>query len=92
MDKFRNEKYLEIQKELDAVVSLWPDVMACYTLLYQILERVCRENVSGTVGYSTLFSCLYAVCRQKGIAHAKIDSVRRKIRLVLQRKKRRCEF
>ena len=92
MDKFRNEKYLEIQKELDAVVSLWPDVMACYTLLYQILERVCRENVSGTVGYSTLFSCLYAVCRQKGIAHAKIDSVRRKIRLVLQRKKEDVNF
>ena len=92
MDKFKNEKFLEIQKELDAVVSLWPDVVACYTLLYQVLDRACRENVSGVVGYSTLFSCLYAVCRQKGIEYTQIDSVRRRIRLVMQRNRQDVNF
>ncbi|MBR2862935.1 MAG: AAA family ATPase [Bacteroidaceae bacterium] len=75
-----DDRWVELSQEITAAVAMMPAVEACYTKMWQILERVCRENLSEVACSSNLFSCLYVVCRRYGIDFAKMDLLRRRIK------------
>lgn len=78
-----DNRWAELSQEIMAAVAMMPDVRSCYTKMWQTLERVCRENLPGVARSSSLFSCLYAICRRYGTDFAEIDFLRRQMKQLI---------